>query len=174
MENTKSRLDISDQSDQERLAILQKLAEQMVLDMIQSYLEQYNRRRPGVWRAVESLWPADGRPSTLELTVRALVELYDNPELEKRDGILAQLWDDGAVTVLKRGDPLAQRTLHTSSIPYCLWDMPHSHENFTYASMECSDAQAVRWVMLVRKGDRSSQHRAIAGLRALATDGLLY
>ena len=171
MENTKSRLDISDRSDQERLAILQKLAEQMVLDMVQSYLEQYNRRRPAFWRTVESLWPTDCPPTTLELTVQALVELYDNPELEKRDGILAQLWDDGAVTVQKSG---CQRTLHTSAIPYCLWDMPHSHENFTYAAMECSDAQAVRWVMLVSKGDRSSQHRAIAGLRALATDGLLY
>lgn len=149
----------------------------MVLDRVQSYLEQYNRRRPGVWRRVESLWPADGRPATLDLTVQALVELYDNPELEKQAGMLAQLWDDGEVTLQKSGDLLWQRTLHTThgAIPNCMWShMPHSYGDFGYAAMECSDAQAVRWVMMASKADRSSQHRAIESLRALATDGLLY
>ena len=148
----------------------------MVLDLVQLYLEKYNKRRPKGWRPVESLWPAGRPPATLELTVQALVELYDNPELENRAGMLAQLWDDGELTLQKSGDLLWQRTVHIThrAIPNCLWDMPHSHEDFTYTAMECSDAQAVRWVMMVSKGDRHSQQTAVKSLRGLATDGLLY
>lgn len=79
-----------------------------------------------------------------------LLRRHHKPELERKDGMVYQVWEDGEITLQKSGHLMWQRSLHTIEEGEHLVKgatkvvLPCEHNNHTY--VVCADIESARKV----------------------------
>ena len=82
--------------------------------------------------------------------LQELIAKHHNQDLEKRPGMVYQIWEDGEITLQKSGNLLWRRSLHSiiPGKPGVNIPMPVKTEKHSYACVASSDiAEALRTLM---------------------------